>query len=103
MRNKPRKSGDTAKETKIPKPIVVHSYGELPEWYLGYPNDLDYLVKRVAQVDKKMYDRGFTVVRPLKIYSLTIDEKNIPVGKKTKKGKIVPFTFLAVEMIKHGN
>jgi hypothetical protein len=54
-------------------------------------------------MEQKLVKRGFRVPRPLQIFSLTIAENNVPMGKKTIKKAREPFTLLAVALEKDGD
>jgi hypothetical protein len=99
MRNKPRKKSDVVVGVKY-ELKEVHTYGELPKWYVGMPDDLEYSIKRIAQLESKFYDRGFKIPHPLKIYRLTMKEEVHPIGKKTRKTKREPFSMIAIEIEK---
>jgi hypothetical protein len=102
MRSKPRDQS-MKERTKVEgiKVKDIHKYKELPEYYIGLPDDLNYAIKRMDQIEAKLFVRGYIVVRPLKIFRLIIESNKYADGKKTKEVKREkPTVMMAIELKK---
>jgi len=43
---------------------------KIPELYIMFPDNLDAAVERLSQIEEKLYNRGYRVVKPLVAYRI---------------------------------